>query len=90
MVQAVWFLYEEYRAFQSMTYVYVKFMEDGSRVFLLLYVDDMFIACKSRKVVQELKVALSWKFEIKDLELAKKILGMKIFRDWVKKVLHLS
>ena len=37
--------------------VYVQSLEDGSRVFLLLYVDDMLIACKSRKVVQDLKAS---------------------------------
>ena len=59
-------------------------------MFLLLYVDDMLIACKSRKVVQKLKVALSREFEMKDLGLSRKILGMEIFIDRAKKVLHLS
>ena len=61
--------------------IYVKSLENGSRVFLLLYVDDMLIACKSRKIVQELKAALSQKFEMKDLGTTKKILGIEIFRD---------
>ena len=39
--------------------VYVKSLKDGFRVFLLLYVDDLLIACKSRKIVQELMAALS-------------------------------
>ena len=50
-------------------------------MFLLLYIDDMLIACKGRKVVQELKVALSREFEMKNLGPTRKILGMKIFRD---------
>ena len=70
--------------------VYVRTLDDGSRIYLLLYVDDMLIACKSRKIVQELMATLSQKFEMKDLRLAKKILGMKIFRDQAKKLLHLS
>ena len=70
--------------------IYIKYLENGSSVFLLLYVDDMLITCKSKKVVQELKAALSREFEIKDLELARKILGMKIFRDRDKRVLYLS
>ena len=61
--------------------VYIKSLKDGSRMFLLLYVDDMLIACKSRKVVQELKATLSREFEMKDLGLVRKILDMKIFRD---------
>ena len=70
--------------------VYVQSLEDGSRVFLLLYVDDMLIACKSRKVVQDLKASLSREFEMKDLGPARKILGMEIFRDRARRVLHLS
>ena len=65
-------------------------MDDGTRLYLLLYVDDMLIACKSKKRVQELKAALSQEFEMKDLGPARKILGMEIFRAWDKKVLHLS
>ena len=57
---------------------------------LLLYIDDMLIAYKSKKVVQELKVALSQEFEMKDLGLVQRILGMEISRDRDKKVLHLS
>ena len=59
-------------------------------MFLLLYVDDMLIACKSRKVVQDLKASLSREFEMKDLGPARKILGMEIFRDRAWRVLHLS
>ena len=70
--------------------VYVWSLENGFRVFLLLYVDDMLIACESRKVVQEWKTALSRELEIKDLGPARKILDIKIFRDRAKKVLHLS
>ena len=55
-----------------------------------MYVDDMLIACKSRKVVQDLKASLSQEFEMKDLGPARKILGMKIFRDRARRVLHLS
>ena len=50
-------------------------------MYLLLYVDDILIACKSKKVVQELKAALSREFEMKDLGSAMKILGMKIFKN---------
>ena len=61
--------------------VYVKTLEDEYRLYLLLYVDDMLIACKSRRIVQELKVALSREFEMKNLGSAKKILGMGILRE---------
>ena len=48
-------------------YVYVRSLDDGTRIYLLLYVDDMPIACKSKKMVQELKETLSQEFEMKDL-----------------------
>ena len=47
--------------------VYVRSLDDGTRMYLLLYVDDMLIACKSKKMVQELKATLSQEFEMKDL-----------------------
>ena len=70
--------------------VYVRTLDDGSKTYLLLYVDDMLIACKSRRIVQELKAALSREFEMKDLGPAKKIIEIEIFKDRAKKVLHLS
>ena len=50
----------------------------------------MLIAYKSKEVVQELKAALSREFEMKDLGHARKILGMKIFKNQAKRFLHLS
>ena len=79
--------------------VYIKFV-DGSPIYLLLYVDDMLIAAKSKKEITTLKKLLSSEFEMKNLGAAKKILGMKITRDrnsgllflsqqsYIKKVLH--
>ena len=60
--------------------VYVKSLDDGSSIFLLLYVDDMLIAAKSMSEVNKLKILLSKEFDMKDLGVAKKILGMKIRR----------
>ena len=51
-----------------------------------MYVDDTLIACKSKKVVQELKKALSQEFEMKNLRPAWKILGMEISRDRSKEL----
>jgi len=79
--------------------VYIKFV-NGSPIYLLLYVDDMLIAAKSKKDIAALKSQLSSEFEMKDLGAAKKILGMEITRDrnsgllflsqqnYIKKVLH--
>jgi len=46
-------------------------------LYLLLYVDDMLIASKSRSVIDKLKKDLSFEFEMKDLSEVKKVLGMK-------------
>ena len=61
--------------------VYVRSLDDGSFIFLLLYVDDMLIAAKSILEVNKLKFLLSREFDMKDLGAAKKILGMEIRRD---------
>ncbi|KAG8486650.1 hypothetical protein CXB51_020037 [Gossypium anomalum] len=54
---------------------------DGSFVYLLLYVDDMLIAAKDKGEIRKVKAQLSEEFEMKDLGPAKKILGMEILRD---------
>jgi hypothetical protein len=61
--------------------VYVKSLDDGSFIFLLLYVDDMLIAVRSIMEVNKLKVLLSREFDMKDLGIVEKILGMEICRD---------
>jgi ATP-binding cassette subfamily B (MDR/TAP) protein 1 len=60
--------------------VYIKFVNE-SPIYLLLYVDDMLIAAKSKKAITTLKAQLSSEFEMKDLGAAKKLLGMEITRD---------
>ncbi|KAL4312354.1 hypothetical protein GQ457_01G013740 [Hibiscus cannabinus] len=71
-------------------YVYVKSLDDGSFIFLLLYVDDMLIAAKNMHDVVGLKALLSQEFDMKDLGAAKKILGMEIHRDRSSRKLWLS
>ena len=70
--------------------VYFSKLSDMSHIYLLIYVDDMLIACKSRKEIQKLKEQLASEFEMKDLGAAKKILGMDITRDRKRGVLTLS
>jgi hypothetical protein len=70
--------------------VYVRILEDGSYIFLLLYVDDMLIAAKSMCEVNRLKSLLHKEFEMKDLGAAKKILGMEIHKDRGARKLWLS
>ena len=69
--------------------VYIKFV-DRSPIYLMLYVDDMLIAAKSKKEITTLKKLLSSEFEMKGLGAAKKILGMKITRDKNSSLLFLS
>ena len=70
--------------------VYVKSLDDGSSMLLLLYVDDMLIDAKSMSEVNKLKILLSREFDMKDLGAAKKILGMEIRRERVLGRLWLS
>ncbi|KAL0286680.1 UNVERIFIED_CONTAM: Retrovirus-related Pol polyprotein from transposon TNT 1-94 [Sesamum angustifolium] len=70
--------------------VYVKSLDDGSSIFLLLYVDDMLIAAKNIHDVLAFKVLLSQEFDMKDLGAATKILGMEIHRDRGSRKLWLS
>lgn len=61
--------------------VYFKIDDDGSLVLLTLYVDDMLVAAKSKQKIKELKNMLNEEFDMKDLGIAKKILGIEIHRD---------
>ena len=70
--------------------VYHNKADYGSMVYLVLYVDDMLIAAKSKYEIQKLKAHLSAEFDMKDLGAAKKILGMEISRNREKKKLSLS
>ncbi|KAL0440958.1 UNVERIFIED_CONTAM: Retrovirus-related Pol polyprotein from transposon TNT 1-94 [Sesamum radiatum] len=70
--------------------VYVKSLDDGFSIFLLLYVDDMLIAAKNIHDVLALKALLSQEFDMKDSGAATKILGMEIHRDRGSKKLWLS
>ncbi|RZB99644.1 Callose synthase 7 isoform B [Glycine soja] len=70
--------------------VYHNKVEDGSMIYLLLYVDDMLSVAKNMCDKQNLKILLSGEFDMKDLGAAKKILGMEIYRDITQKRLFLS
>jgi hypothetical protein len=56
-----------YRRYEYDCCVYVKSLDDGSFIFMLLYVDDMLIAAKSIVQVNKLKVLLSKEFDTKDV-----------------------
>ncbi|KAK3002767.1 hypothetical protein RJ639_019013 [Escallonia herrerae] len=63
------------------SYVCYQRLADGSRIHLLLYVDDMLIAVKMMLDINDLKEYLKREFEIKNLGAAKRMLGMEIQRD---------
>nr|GEY06995.1 retrotransposon protein, putative, Ty1-copia subclass [Tanacetum cinerariifolium] len=52
--------------------VYLKKLQDGSFIYLLLYVDDMLIASQSLDEIEKLKTRLKSKFEMKDLGFLKR------------------
>ena len=60
--------------------VYFKALNNSKRMYLLLYVDDMLIACEDMEEIHKLKNQLGGEFEMKDLGSAKRILGMDIVR----------
>ncbi|KAG9453140.1 hypothetical protein H6P81_006044 [Aristolochia fimbriata] len=70
--------------------VYFRKLVDGSFIYLLLYVDDMFIAAKEMVEIQKLKTQLKGEFEMKDLGVAKQNLGMEINKDRRGGTLYLS
>jgi len=61
--------------------VYLKRQNDGSYIILLLYVDDMLVAGSNMQEINVFKRKLVNSFTMKDLGVAKQILGMRITRD---------
>ncbi|CAM8947754.1 unnamed protein product [Rhodiola kirilowii] len=70
--------------------IYYKYWDNGSAIYLLLYVDDMLIASDIMQLISDIKEQLNAQFEMKDLGDAKKILGMEIVRDRGKGTLFLN
>lgn len=65
--------------------VYIKDRGNSGKYFLLLYVDDILLARRSCEEFQKIKNDLKAKFEMKDLGKVKKIRGVDIKRDRLKK-----
>nr|GEZ87294.1 retrovirus-related Pol polyprotein from transposon TNT 1-94 [Tanacetum cinerariifolium] len=70
--------------------VYYRSYAPGAYIYLLLYVDDMLIACKSKAEIGSTKSLLKKEFDMKELGEANKILGMEIVRDRIRKILRVS
>ena len=70
--------------------VYFKRLDDGSYIILSLYVDDMLVEGSNMQKINVLKRKLASSFAMKDLGVAKQILGMRIKRDRKNHKLTLS
>lgn len=71
-------------------FVYFKLVNYDLYIYLMLYLDDMLIACSQRSKIEDLKILLNSEFDMKDLGYAKKILGMEIRKKRKNKVLSLK
>ena len=70
--------------------VYIKEVTKDTYIYLLLYVDDMFVASRDATEISKVKKLLNSRFEMKDLGPARQILGKDIERDSGKGILTLS
>ena len=61
--------------------VYFKKLSNGIFIILVLYVDDMLLASKIITEINRLKAQMARTFDMKDLGVARQILGMEIFGD---------
>ena len=60
--------------------IYIK-VKGSKFIILVLYVDDILLACNDNNMLHETKRFLSSKFDMKDLGEASYILGIEIHRD---------
>ena len=66
-----------------------KKTSESAIIFLILYVDDILLIENNISMLQSIKTWLSQKFFMKDLDEASYILGIKIYRDRLKRMLGL-
>ena len=77
-----WYLrFDEFMITHGYVCVYYKMVKSGNYIYLLLYVDNILIACSERDEIEALKQLLNSEFDMKDLGPVKKILGMEIIRN---------
>ena len=70
--------------------VYFRKLKEVAFIYLLLYIDDMLIASKSKYEIKKLKTQLIQEFEMKELGEAMKILDMEIYRNKARGKVNLS
>ena len=64
--------------------------KDGQVCFLVIDVDDLLLAARSRSHINTIKEMLSSTFKIHNLGEAKYLLGIEIWRDWKLRTISLS
>lgn len=64
--------------------------ENGEKVFLILYVDDILIACHDSNIILELKQQMMKEFEMSNLGEVSYFLGMHIERDIEKRYMKIT
>ena len=69
--------------------LYFKGLRSKEAIYLLLYVDDILLAGPDFNEIQKVKEVLSSEFDMKDLEAAKKILGITILRNKSNSIMKL-
>ena len=79
-----------FQKMQAYHYVFIKKYDGGDSLILLLFVDDMLIIRQDTKRIESLNKAPRKSFAMKDMDPAKKILGMYIIRDRTTRLLWLS
>ena len=67
-------------------FVYFRLICDHI-IYLVLYVDDMLLIVNYKEIIQDLKIQLFSKFDMKDIGAENYILGMEIKRDQENKKL---
>ena len=70
--------------------LYFKGVNGEDPIYLLLYVDDMLLACPSFKTIQHVKGLLKSEFDMKELGEARRILGISISRNRSGSVMKLD
>lgn len=79
-----------YKTTTSDQCIFVQTNSDSDLIILLLYVDDILIVGRNISRIDMLKEQLSKSFTVKNLGLAKKILGIRLVRNRASKKLYMS
>jgi hypothetical protein len=68
----------DFKQSESDPCIWIHENDKGERIYIALYVDDLIIAGENENIIATIKRRLSERFDMKDLGIAKKFLGMEI------------